>query len=92
MIDCVYQIGRRKAAEHHAVYVTVTFDVYQVCYSVSKMGVVLHQGWSESQWTALLRYLTNILLYQQVLNAIKRVVDDTRLLSSSEIVYCTSVS
>jgi len=46
---------------------------------VSKMGVVFHQAWSESQWTVLLRYLNNILLSQQMLDAIKH-VDNTIVL------------
>jgi len=29
-----------------------------VSVAVQKMGVVLRQAWSESQWTALMRYLT----------------------------------
>ena len=34
-------------------YATITVDVYQVCVGVDSlvtMGVVLHQGCSESQW------------------------------------------
>jgi len=38
-------------------YVTVTLDVYQVCYSVGH-GVVLIKHRSESQWTVLLGYPT----------------------------------
>ena len=44
---------------------------------VSKMGVVFHQVWSESQWTVLLRYLINTLLSLQMLDAIKHVVDNS---------------
>jgi len=45
---------------------------------VSKMGVVLIKpGGRESQWTVLLRYLINILLCQQMLDATKRIVDDS---------------
>ena len=40
------------------------------------MGVVFHQVWSESQWTVLPRYLINTLLSQQMLDAIKLVVDN----------------
>jgi len=39
------------------------------------MGVVFHQVWSESQWTVLMIYLINSLLSQQMLDAIKHVVD-----------------
>jgi len=42
---------------------------------VLKMGVVLHQGWYESQWTVL-KCLINILLSQQMLDAVKYVVND----------------
>jgi len=41
-------------------YVTLTVDVYQVCHCVGrcvKIGVVLRQACSESQWTVLLGYL-----------------------------------
>jgi len=49
--------------------------VYQVCHGVGisccvKMWVVLHQAWSESQWTVLLGYL------KQMLAVIKHVADD----------------
>ena len=40
-----------------------------------KMGVVFHQVWSESQCSVLLIYLINTLLSQQMLDAIKDVVD-----------------
>jgi len=49
--------------------VTVTVLVWNT-------GDVLRQGWNESQWTVLLRYLINILLSQGMLDAIKCVVDD----------------
>ena len=52
------------------------------------MGVVFHQVWSESQWTVLLRYLINTLLSQQMLDAIKHVVDSSKfLLSNSKILH-----
>ena len=43
------------------------------------MGVVLYQGWSEIQWTVSLRYLSNGLLSQQMLDAIKCIADDSTI-------------
>jgi len=42
-----------------------------VLVAVSKMGVVLHRAWSESQW----HYYWDVLLSHQMLAAIKRVAD-----------------
>ena len=55
---------------------------------LSKMGVVFYQVWSESQWTVLLRYLINTLLSQQMLDAIKHVVDNSVVFQQDT---CTSV-
>ena len=66
-------------------YVTVSV-------AASKMGVVLHQEWSESQWILLLGYWDIlILLSQQMLDAI--IVSFIRTLSLSKTVHwCISRS
>jgi len=53
-----------------------------------KMGVVLRRVQSESQWTLLLAYLTNI--SQQMLSAIKHVADDNSVFLTGE--WCTQHS
>jgi len=52
------------------------------------MGVVFHQVWSESQWTVLLRYLINTLLSQQMLDAIKHVVDNSIVFQQDTAPVC----
>jgi len=59
---------------------------------VSKMGVVFHQVWSESQWTVLLRYLINTLLSQQMLDAIKHVVDNIIVFQQDSAPVCSLTS
>jgi len=56
----------RGAKREHSIMLCIN----QVCHGVSryvKDGSVLHQAWSESQWTVLMRYLTistNVRRYQ----------------------------
>ena len=52
------------------------------------MGVVFHQVWSESQWKVLLRYIINTLLSQQMLDAIKHVVDDSIVFQQDTAPVC----
>jgi len=52
------------------------------------MGVVFHQVWSESQWTVLLRYLINTLLSQQMLDAIKHIVDNSIVFQQDTAPVC----
>jgi len=52
------------------------------------MGVTFHQVWSESQWTVLLRYLINTLLSQQMLDAIKDVVDNSIVFQQDTAPVC----
>jgi len=52
------------------------------------MEVVFHQEWSENQWTALLRYLINTLLSQQMLDAIKHVVDNSIVFQQDSATVC----
>jgi len=54
------------------------------------MGVVFYQVWSESQWTVLLRYLINTLLSQQMLDAIKHIVDNSIVFHKILHQYVTS--
>jgi len=53
-----------------------------------KMGVVFHQVWSESQWTVLMIYLINTLLSQQMLDAIKHVVDNSIVFQQDTAPVC----
>jgi len=52
------------------------------------MGVVFHQVWSESQWKVLLRYIINTLLSQQMLDAIKHVVDNSIVFQQDTAPVC----
>ena len=56
MIDCMHQTRPRKGAQHPAVRYPHARHL-PVCHDVGhcvKNAVVLHQAWSESQWTVLL--------------------------------------
>jgi len=63
---------RQDLRREHSILLSVThmLCVSQVCHGVSrcvKMGVVLRQAWSKSQWTVLMGYLsisTNVRRYQ----------------------------
>jgi len=59
-IDCTHQTGPRKGASICSMLTShLTFNKsFTVMISVSKIGAVLHQAWSESQCTVLLRYFT----------------------------------
>ena len=52
------------------------------------MGILFHQVWGESQWTVLLRYLINTLLSQQMLDAIKHVVDNSIVFQQDTAPVC----
>ena len=63
LIDCTHRTIKTYIERENSILLSVTHTlcVYQVCHGVSrcaKMGVVLHQAWTESQWTVLIGYLT----------------------------------
>jgi len=53
-----------------------------------KLGVVFHQVWSESQWTVSLRYLIDTLSAQQMLDAVKHVVDNSIVFQQDTAPVC----
>ena len=64
-IDWMHQTGPRKGYEHrillsvtHMLCDSVLAKSVTVSVAVWKMGVVLRQAWSKSQWTVLMGYLT----------------------------------
>ena len=70
---CTDQTGFRKGVVYSILPpVTYMFDVNQLCHGVGRcvVNVILHQRWSESQWTIYLGYL------EQMLAAIKHDADD----------------
>ena len=82
-------VGRQQIILQH---VTLMPFVYQVCHSI---GPCVDNGscfsssiWSENQWTVLLRYLNNTLLSQQVLDAIKHVVDNSIVFQQDTAPVC----
>jgi len=79
--------GRQSILQH----VTLMPFVYQVCHSIGpcvKNRSCFYQVWSESQWTVLLRYLINTLLSQQMLDAIKHVVDNSIVFQQDTAPVC----
>jgi len=83
---------RHDLEREHSILLSDTrmLDVYQVCHGVSRCvknescSLVLCQVWNERQWTILL----DILLSQQMLDAIKRIVNDNFVSVSKAVHRC----
>jgi len=75
--DQLYALDRTLEGRIASCSILTSSSMFTQSVMVSKIGVVLHQGWSESQWDTLLS--------QEMLDAVKCIADN-------DFIQCTGAS